>query len=57
MNPDKPKQLSLAFKDGTGALELIGGTIYSIGADDNYIVLKQHPTKTDSGDFDPNITN
>lgn len=41
---DAKSQMSLAFdlKNGS-ALGLVGPTVYSIGADDKYIVLKQHP--------------
>jgi hypothetical protein len=41
---DAKSQMNLAFdlKNGT-ALGLVGPTVFSIGADDKYIVLKQHP--------------
>ena len=41
---DAKSQMNLAFdlKNGT-VLGLVGPTVFSIGADDKYIVLKQHP--------------
>ena len=43
---DAKSQMNLAFdlENGT-ALGLVGPTVFSIGADDKYIVLKQHPAK------------
>jgi len=41
---DSREQMSLSFdlQDGT-SLGLVGPTVFSIGADETYIVLKQHP--------------
>jgi len=49
--------MCLAFdhQDGT-ATTLVDPTVFSIGADDRYIVLRQHP-KTDSfGNYDRSVT-
>jgi len=55
---DTPGQMSLSIDEGHGsALELVGPTVFSIGANDAYIVLKQHPSKNAFGDFDRSITN
>lgn len=55
---DARGQLNLAFdgRDGT-AVGLVGPTVFSIGADDKYIVVKQHPSKDAFGAFDRSITN
>jgi hypothetical protein len=39
------------------ASTLIGPTVFSIGADDGHIVVKQHPSKNEFGDFDRAVTN
>ena len=51
--------MNLAFDMGDGsAIGLVGPTVFSIGADDKYIVVKQHPTKDGPGaEFDRSITN
>jgi hypothetical protein len=49
--------LSFDMQDGTG-LGLVGPTVFSIGGDDNYIVIKQHPSTDDFGSsFNRGITN
>jgi hypothetical protein len=55
---DAKGQMNLSFDKGDGsALGLVGATVFSIGADDKHIVVKQHP-KTDSfGHFDRSKTN
>ena len=54
---DTKSQMNLAFdmKDGT-ALGLIGSTVFSIGADDKYIVVKQHPNTNGLSTFDHSVT-
>src|ERR1041384_2335642 len=55
---DARGQMNLSFDEGDGtALGLVGPTVFSIGADDKYIVVKQHPSKDTFGAFDRSITN
>ncbi len=46
MAVDSPEQMNLAFdtRDGS-AMGLVGPTVFAVGADDRYIVVKQHPAK------------
>jgi hypothetical protein len=54
---DTRGQMSLAIDDKTGmSSALVGPTIFSIGADDRYIVIKQHPSKDAFGGFDRSVT-
>ncbi len=56
---DSKSQMSLAFdcNDGT-ALGLVDQTVFSIGANDEYIVLKQHPANDDAAmSIDRSVTN
>jgi hypothetical protein len=50
--------MNLAFdeQDG-GGIGLVGPSVFSIGANEKYIVVKQHPSKDSFGDFDRTITN
>jgi hypothetical protein len=51
-------QMSLSFDRGNGTgLGLVGPTVFSIGANDKYIVLAQHPATDLFGGFDRSITN
>src|SRR5882757_7310095 len=51
---DTRGQMSLVIDDQNDMPSaLIGPTIFSIGADDRYIVVKQHPSKDAFGGFDP----
>jgi len=34
----------------------IGPTVFSVGADDHFIVLAQHPSTNDAGGFDRSVT-
>jgi hypothetical protein len=55
---DAKSQMHLAFdlKNGT-ALGLVGPTVFSIGANDKYIVVKQHPvTDKFASSFDRSVT-
>ena len=55
---DAPGQMNLAFDEGNGmAIGLVGPTVFSIGADEKYIVLKQHPSTDAFGAFNRSITN
>ena len=56
---DAKSQMALSFdlKNGT-ALGLVGPTVFSIGADDKFIVVKQHPaTDQFATSFDRSVTN
>ena len=58
MAVDARGQMNLAFDCGDGtAMGLVGPTVFSIGADEKYIVLKQHPSKDAFGAFDRSVTN
>lgn len=54
---DTASQMSLIF-EGDGGLELVGATIFAVGADTEHIVVKQHPA-SDLGatSYDRSITN
>lgn len=46
MEVDSPEQMSLSFDtQGFGAMGLVDATVFAVGADDHYIVVKQHPAK------------
>lgn len=55
---DARGQMSLSFDLGNGtAAGLVGPTVFSIGADEKHIVVKQHPSKDPFGQsFDRSIT-
>ena len=54
---DTSGQMSLSFDLGDGTcMRLVGATVYSIGANDKYIVVKQHPSTDDFGGFDQATT-
>jgi len=55
---DAKSQMHLCFdlKDGT-ALGLVGPTVFSLGSDDKYIVVKQHPATDEfASSFDRSVT-
>src|SRR5579862_682634 len=55
---DVQGQMSLSVEVGTGgAIGIVGPTVFSVGADDHYIVVKQHPATDKFGHFDRNVTN
>jgi len=55
---DTRGQMSLAIDDQNGmSSALVGPTVFSIGADDRYIVVKQHPSKDAFGGLDRSVTN
>jgi hypothetical protein len=39
-----------------GSIGIVGPTVFSLGADDHYIVVKQHPAKDSFGNFDQTVT-
>ena len=50
---DTPGQMNLAFDMGKGvSIGLVGPTVFGVGADDRYIVAKQHPATNAFGAFD-----
>ncbi len=52
---DTQSQMSLIHEDSS--VSLVGPTVFAAGADEKYIVLKQHPALDDSGTkFDRAIT-
>jgi hypothetical protein len=52
---DTMSQMSLIHEDSP--ISLVGPTIFGVGADENHIVLKQHPAKDQGGfDFDRTVT-
>ena len=55
--PDTLGQMNLAFaRGGSGFISLIGPTIFALGADERFIVVKQHPAADAFGRFDRAIT-
>jgi hypothetical protein len=48
--------LSIDLHNG-GAIGIVGPTVFALGADDRYIVVKQHPAKDGFGHFDRGVTN
>jgi len=55
---DARGQMNLSFDLGNGtAVGLVGPTVFSVGADDKHIVVKQHPTRDSfGGSFDRSTT-
>ena len=55
---DSPEQMFIAF-DGAdrSASQLVAATVFAIGADDRYIVVKQHPAKNSLSPGDRSRTN
>jgi hypothetical protein len=39
-----------------GSIGIVGPTVFALGADDHYIVVKQHPAKDSFGNFDHTVT-
>jgi hypothetical protein len=55
---DTRGQMDLAIDDENGmSSALVGPTVFSIGANEKYIVVKQHPSKDAFGGFDRSVTN
>jgi hypothetical protein len=40
-----------------GSIGIVGPTVFSLGADEHYIVVKQHPAKDNFGNFDRAVIN
>lgn len=50
---DSLGNMSLSFDTGDGiSLGLVPATVYAVGSDDSYIVVKRHPSTDDWGGFD-----
>jgi hypothetical protein len=55
---DVKGQMNLAVDLGNGgSIGIVGPTVFSLGANDQYIVAMQHPATNESGDFDRRVTN
>jgi hypothetical protein len=55
---DTRGQMYLAFDEKNGAPSaLVGPTVFSIGTDDQNIVVKQHPSTNEFGGFNRAVTN
>jgi hypothetical protein len=39
-----------------GSIGIVGPTVFALGADDHYIIVKQHPARDSFGNFDRNVT-
>jgi hypothetical protein len=39
-----------------GSIGIVGPTVFSLGADEHFIVVKQHPAKDNFGNFDRGVT-
>lgn len=58
MAVDTRGQMFLGADQGNGAaIGIVGPTVFSIGADGRYIVVKQQPATDQFGRFDRSITN
>jgi hypothetical protein len=54
---DTLEQMNLAFDiDGGGAIGLVGPTIFAMGGDDRYVVVKRHPNEGAQQQFDRSTT-
>jgi hypothetical protein len=55
---DTKGQMNLSVDVGNGgAVGIVGPTVFSLGANDEYIVVKQHPATDHFGHFDRTVTN
>jgi hypothetical protein len=55
---DVKGQMDLSVDVGNGdAIAVVGPTVFSLGANDKYIVVKQHPAKDGFGAYDRSVTN
>ena len=58
MEIDDPGQMNLGFDAGAGGpMVVIDPTVFAVGADNRYIVLKQHPASDWFGHYDRKVTN
>ena len=48
--------LAVNLHDGGSIGIVVGPTVFALGADDHYIVVKQHPAKDSFGNFDQSVT-
>lgn len=55
---DTKGQMNLSVDVGNGgAVGIVGPTVFALGANDKYIVVKQHPATDHFGHFDRTVTN
>jgi hypothetical protein len=55
---DVKGQMDLSVDLGNGgAIGVVGPTVFSLGANEKYIVVKQHPAKDGFGRYDRSVTN
>ena len=54
---DSPAQMNLSFYDEGYYSELVGPTVYAIGANEQYLVLKQHPLNLAPSSTNGGLTN
>lgn len=54
---DSPTQMNLSFYDEGYYSELIGPTVYAVGANEKYLVLKQHPAEKTPSSVNRAVTN
>ena len=55
---DTKGQMMLAVDPHKGmSIGIVDATVFSVGADEHHIVLKQHPATDDFGRFDRSVTN
>jgi hypothetical protein len=47
--------LGVNLRNGS-SIGIVGPTVFALGADDHYIVVKQHPAKDGFGNFDQTVT-
>ena len=54
---DTKGQMMLAVDLHNGdSIGIVGPTVFALGADDHYIIVKQHPARDSFGNFDRNVT-
>lgn len=54
---DSPTKMNLSFYDEGYYSELVGPTVYAIGANEKFLVLKQHPAGKTPGSLNRAVTN
>ena len=54
---DSPAEMNLSYYDEGYYSELVGPTVYAIGANEQYLVLKQHPFQKAPSSANRGITN
>jgi hypothetical protein len=54
---DRLSRMNLSFNEGEYFSQLVGPTIFAVGSNANYLVLKQHPLDEKTGTPDRTVTN